>query len=88
MENNPPNQLVYVSDIGAVERETYRSWSYVRAPQIQLHCDQDSCNGIRFFRCVSGQKTQISDKNYEFFMLPIDVQIAKKMKKHFPIQLN
>ena len=30
-------------------------------PEIQLHCPNENCNGVRFFRCVSGQKRKLTD---------------------------
>jgi hypothetical protein len=55
MESTPPGQL---RDIAALAK-----WEYARSkgenahilstPEIQLHCPDNSCNGMRFFRCTN-----------------------------------
>ena len=56
LENTPPNRVSHISDLSEsrVQRGTTYYDDYMRTPEIQLHCPNDSCNGIRFFRCISG----------------------------------
>lgn len=68
LESHPPNQLVriiklatkeYQQNLGDYEDEFL-------APQIQLHCSNESCNGLRFFRFVGSKKPVIASKTYTF----------------------
>ena len=68
LESVPPNQLINISDLAEVTHWQAGRFSYtMRTPEIQLHCDNDQCNGIRFFRCVSGKDKSITTDDYTFF---------------------
>lgn len=56
LESTPPNRVSHISDLSEYKsvRLTNGYHDIMRTPEIQLHCPNDSCNGIRFFRCVSG----------------------------------
>ncbi len=68
LESTPPNQSIDISNL-AIRRPTGRGGmeTVMRTPEIQLHCDNERCNGTRFFRCVSGCSQFLHDKTYEFF---------------------
>ncbi|MCB4786030.1 hypothetical protein LGR64_07080 [Delftia sp. Lp-1] len=57
LESIPPGSELNVSDLGkplkniAGQHVGYR----FSAPDIQLHCSHNSCNGNRFFRCTNGE---------------------------------
>lgn len=46
LESIPPNQQTMVDDL--VRRDDW----HISTPEIRLHCEQESCNGTRFFRFV------------------------------------
>ena len=49
LENTPPNQLRYISDFA----EQQHLGNYLKnKPNLKLHCSDESCDGIRFFRCT------------------------------------
>lgn len=85
LETNPPNQVVAISDLGGVKDYTYGQSSIMRTPQIQLHCSHESCNGIRFFRCVSGAETSIDSKDYDFFYVTYRCSNCQNIEKTFSI---
>ena len=62
LETCPPNRVTHISDLGY--RKRYAGGRYsddmLSTPEIQLHCPNDSCNGVRFFRCVSGKNTSLT----------------------------
>lgn len=69
LESTPPNQRIHISDLVKVTGSSYGGYTYyVRTPEIQLHCDHDNCNGIRFFRCISGENHNIYTSEFSFFM--------------------
>lgn len=51
LESCPPNQDTEVSDIAPLASD---GLSRFATPEIQLHCTDDACNGLRFFRCTEG----------------------------------
>ena len=66
LESNPPNQLVNISDLATwASPSGYNSYINVMiTPDIQIHCSNESCNGIRFFNGL-GAIGQISETNYQ-----------------------
>lgn len=67
LETCPPNRNTHISDLGY--RMRFRGGGFrddmLSTPEIQLHCPNDSCNGVRFFRCVDGGNTQLTTE-FEF----------------------
>jgi hypothetical protein len=62
LETSPPNQLVHISDIVAIKANNTGGRSYyLTTPEIQIHCSEESCNGIRFHRCTGGSRTIIRE---------------------------
>lgn len=67
LESTPPNRASHISDLS--ECEFHSGWhNILNTPDIQLHCPSDSCNGIRFFRCVSGQGSLLTT-DYRYIYL-------------------
>lgn len=63
LEGTPPNRVTHISDL-AKFKNIGRGWVDVMlTPEIQLHCPNDSCNGIRFFRCVSGIEAILNEND-------------------------
>lgn len=87
LERIPPNQLIHISDISTwkVNNRTHYYVNELRTPEIQLHCDNEKCNGMRFFRCVSGKDTQLNEKNYEFFYIRYRCSNCQQTEKTFSL---
>ena len=53
LQNTPPNQLAHISDLAVRQNiGPYPNTRWViNTPALELHCPDDPCNGIRFFRC-------------------------------------
>ena len=81
LESNPPNQLIHISDL--VEWDGYHNT--VKTPEIQLHCDHKDCNGVRFFRCVSGKGKSLAIKYYEYFYLTYRCSNCQEVNKTFSL---
>ena len=55
LESTPPNQLIHISDLSIWKENSFGSYSHaIHTPEIHLHCGHEKCNGVRFFRCISG----------------------------------
>ena len=65
-EDTPPNRVSHISDLSEYKHTMiYGDCDVMRTPEIQLHCSNDACNGVRFFRCVSGAEKRLI-QSYEF----------------------
>ncbi|MBN1556381.1 MAG: hypothetical protein JXA11_16695 [Phycisphaerae bacterium] len=82
LESNPPNQLVNISDLSYLDKY---SRNMLFTPEIQLHCDHEKCNGIRFFRCISGKERDLNDKNFEFIFLTYLCSNCQNIQKTFSL---
>jgi hypothetical protein len=61
LESSPPNQLILISDLMMSKRVgNSPSGEFLKTPEIQLHCSNETCNGVRFFRCVTGFNLHLS----------------------------
>lgn len=87
LESNPPNQLIHISDLVEWKSpEQYISNQHImRTPELQLHCSHESCNGIRFFRCVSEQGAVLNSDNWEFFFLIYKCSNCQQIEKIFSL---
>jgi len=67
LESTPPNRVTHISNLSELRAPRGSGYykDYMLNPEIQLHCPSDSCNGIRFFRCVSKKDEVITD-NYRY----------------------
>ena len=54
LQNTPPNQLGDISDLAVPKNAgPYPSnEKEINTPELSLHCSHESCNGVRFFRCI------------------------------------
>jgi hypothetical protein len=59
LESSPPNQTILITDLMSRKSFGRGTDDYLRTPEIQLHCSNETCNGIRFFRCIKGSDTQL-----------------------------
>lgn len=86
LESTPPNQLIYLSDLVAVSGNVHYGFMYeIKKPEIQLHCEDESCNGMRFFRCVTADSIRINLTGYHFFYLTYRCSNCQKIEKTFSL---
>lgn len=52
LESSPPNQSIDISDLITEKWIGAQQVDCLKTPEIQLHCPEESCNGIRFHRCT------------------------------------
>ena len=56
LENSPPTQSAHISDL-AVHQHIANPYPTTRwtinTPVLELHCSDNSCDGVRFFRCTA-----------------------------------
>lgn len=85
LESTPPNQLIHISDLSTWTQTQYRNYYAMRTPEIQLHCDHENCNGVRFFRCVSGSEAELETKDYAFFYVTYRCSNCQRVEKTFSL---
>lgn len=70
LEATPPNQLINIFDLTIKKKgASIHKYNYfIHSPELQLHCPHESCNGVRFFRCVSGHDTTLYDSYRHFYL--------------------
>jgi hypothetical protein len=70
LEEVPPNQTRTISNLGAREnvKQGVGFQIVFRRSELQLHCSNESCNGIRFFRCLSEQQILNSHHARTFYV--------------------
>lgn len=87
LESTPPNQLIQISDLSQWKSDHWGKFNNVlKTPEIQLHCDHEDCNGIRFFRCVLGAgKNLYKQSDYDFFYLTYRCSNCQKVQKVFSL---
>ena len=86
LEGTPPNQLINISNLVTWESDRQGNVSHrLSTPEIQLHCDHERCNGIRFFRCVAGKGTELGVKDHRFLFLTYRCSNCQKNEKSFSI---
>lgn len=79
LEASPPNQTVNISDLMDLKWDRGGQYYYVKTPEIQIHCTEESCNGIRFHRCVQGNKLHIEEDEHTNFFA---VYLCSNCQKH------
>lgn len=86
LETCPPNRIAHLSDLG--HRKRFQGGGskddMLSTPEIQLHCPNDSCNGVRFFRCVSGYNTKLNAE-FEYIYVTYRCSNCQKHQKTYSL---
>lgn len=54
LESHPPGQIVQIGNLTDTALFSGNKWLFpIKKPEIQLHCENDRCNGIRIHRYIS-----------------------------------
>ena len=86
MESTPPGQLRDIAELAKWEyaHSEGKTAHILRTPEIQLHCPDDSCNGMRFFRCTS-RTAQVLSQGFSFLYLTYRCSNCQKSEKTFAL---
>jgi hypothetical protein len=85
LESTPPNELIHISDLSQYRTSDF--YDEMRTPEIQLHCDHEDCNGIRFFRCVSGKgrALELESEDFRYFYVTYRCSNCQRVQKTFSL---
>lgn len=84
LESTPPGQFTNVKDLCAFLADTTR---VITSPDIQLHCDSDSCQGVRFFACSSSRQN-VPNENPKTAFLNYECRNCRTTQKLFAVLLQ
>ena len=87
LQSTPPNQWRYISNLSGPQNiGPYPNSSRgLNKPELKLHCSDDSCNGVRFFRCTGvyvcpGPHLRTDTQNYLYISYQCsNCQITQKV---------
>jgi hypothetical protein len=83
LESTPPGTVADIADLFDLNKK-YRVVPY---PDIQLHCDYDTCQGARFFACCDEEEQDVADKVDTPAFLNYECRNCGITKKLFAISL-
>ena len=87
LEGTPPGSITAVT--GLARPRNYPGGGYAGhqfvAPDIQLHCGSDSCNGIRFFRRSGSAPPDLPEGSWHFFYVTYRCANCQKTEKTFSL---
>ena len=91
LQSTPPNQSRNISNL-SVTRNVGTYSSVVRAeintPELELHCSNDLCNGVRFFRCTnvfSSTGTHLEENNLNYLYVTYQCSNCQKTVKVYSL---
>ena len=87
LESTPPNQLINISDLSETKLSQYGSYNVMRTPELQLYCSHEKCDGVRFFRCVSGKGERLEEIR-KFFYIIYRCSNCQRIEKTFALAVK
>ena len=84
LEDSPPNQEIKISDVCSYNPAD--STRVMNTPEIKLHCSHESCNGTRFFRCVSDRKMYMGNYEYKYIYVRYICSNCQETEKIFSLR--
>lgn len=85
LESTPPNKSVHISDLSIWKHDKHGDRNEMNVPEIQLHCDDEQCNGKRFFRCISDKKENLENEYAIYFYVTYRCSNCQKTTKIFAL---
>ncbi|MFG0585461.1 hypothetical protein ACF8C1_19770 [Pseudomonas sp. zjy_9] len=84
----PPSTPRIVSEACTwVHNADFRGYKLVR-PEISLHCDHDSCRGIRFFRCYDRGHLRVHEEELSFIYVNFLCSNCRTTEKTYSIAIR
>ena len=84
LQNTPPNQSARISDlVGLYPRLEQK----INAPELRLHCSDESCSGVRFFRCLDllGDRKALEQEVVNYLYIRYQCDNCKKTLKVYSL---
>ena len=85
LEGTPPNRTSNISDMSAKKSDSGLIYkNVIQTPEIQLHCPNESCNGVRFYRCTAGAGKTLKTQ-FDLFYLTYKCSNCQQHTKTFSL---
>lgn len=88
LESKPPSQSVAVSGLVRNINSNPNAYFFMAKPEIQLYCSEDTCSGIRFFRCVTEDEKEISLDEFDFLYIEYLCSNCQKTSKTYSLAVK
>ena len=87
LETVPPGSQVAISNLTKKRFQVGGALlgHQISPPKIQLHCSNESCNGVRFFRITTKDLPDVSHESYHFFYLSYVCSNCQRTEKVFSL---
>ncbi len=88
LESCPPMQLSHISDLSVAETAPFegRLYNKFNPPELQLHCSNSKCNGVRFFRFISKTgRPNLGTDDYTFAYVGYECSNCQDEQKIFSL---
>ena len=85
LETSPPNSEAIISDLTVRKSSSGGARVCLKTPDLLLHCPEDSCNGIRFYRCIKGHDSILGEDECNAFFLNYRCSNCQKTIKTYSL---
>lgn len=86
LESTPPNQIKFISDLAS---SNYGIGGYrLNTPELQLHCTDDSCEGVRIYRCtdISSEGHRLMERQFGDFYVTYRCSNCQKTQRIYSLR--
>lgn len=84
LESTPPEVSEFISDACALSQYGAR---ILAEPELQLYCPSDTCQGIRFFHCISSS-IHLPDEDWKYGFATYICRNCQKTKKMYALAVR
>lgn len=90
METSPPSQLVSIGDLteNVYRRDYGENKDQMIMQDLQLHCPNENCNGVRFFRYTEGKNPIPSKDGHTYMYVSYKCSNCQKYLKTFSLAVK
>lgn len=87
LESLPPNQQAAINNLAVTVRVGHVYQDAFNAQEIQLHCPEESCNGLRFYRCTTSNVV-LSEASWKHLFVTYKCSNCQKNTRTFALALH
>lgn len=88
LENVPPSQLRKIDGLTSIDKSRNPTLVSFLFPEIQVHCSNDNCNGLRFFRQKNYITGSLGVEGLSYYFLLYICSNCQKTEKIFSISVK
>lgn len=85
LESIPPSTLTNIAELTETKGSPGSPYYELLTPDIQLHCPDDACNGMRFFRHTGYSRPNVSTGTFTYLYISYICSNCRKTQKTFSL---